>query len=187
MARDWDAHYRAEPDTAPRAAEVLAANSHLLPRGGVALDLACGRGGNAFLLARNGLETHAWDSAPAAIEAVAEGARTVGLQVHGQVRDVVAAPPEPRRFDVIVVSHFLERQLAAALMDALRPEGLLFYQTFTRTHMTERGPRSERFRLEENELLSLFRPLRLRYFREDGDVGDASRGVRDEALLVAQR
>jgi tellurite methyltransferase len=35
-------------------------------------------------------------------------------------------------FDVIVVSRFLDRTLSDAIIDALKPDGLLFYQTFTR-------------------------------------------------------
>lgn len=187
MPRDWDGHYRAHTAEPPDAAPVLASNIHLLPAGGRALDLACGRGGNALALARAGLETFAWDSAPAAIDALATYARSSGVTIHGEVRDVAAAPPEPGRFDVIVVSHFLERTLAPALVDALRPGGLLFYQTFTRARVTDRGPRNEQFRLAENELLSLFSTLRLRFYREEGRTGDCARGFRDEAQLIAQK
>lgn len=187
MPKDWDAHYRANTDAAPQAAEVLRENAHLLPAAGRALDLACGRGGNALLLAGAGLETFAWDNAPAAIEAVMGAAHASHLAIRGEVRDVVESPPEAGQFDVIVITHFLERTLAPPLIDALRPGGLLFYQTFTRARVTARGPRSERLRLEENELLDLFRPLTLRYYREEGGIGDTARGPRDEAQLIAQR
>ena len=57
-----------------------------------------------------------------------------GLPLHAEGRDVVAAPPAPTSFDVIVVSRFLERALAPALIQALRPAGLLLYQQFPETH-----------------------------------------------------
>ncbi len=38
----------------------------------------------------------------------------------------------PESFDVIVVSHLLDRTLAPALVAALRPGGLLYYQTSVR-------------------------------------------------------
>ncbi|HEB99563.1 MAG TPA: SAM-dependent methyltransferase, partial [Thiotrichales bacterium] len=66
MAAKWDARYR-ESATAV-ATEVLVENRHLLPAVGEALDLACGLGGNALLLARHGLRTTAWDLSPVAIE-----------------------------------------------------------------------------------------------------------------------
>ncbi|RMG35380.1 MAG: hypothetical protein D6720_07255, partial [Gammaproteobacteria bacterium] len=63
----WQARYRAaEGDPVP--ARVLRTLDFLLPKTGRALDLACGRGGNALLMAARGLEVTAWDYAPAAIE-----------------------------------------------------------------------------------------------------------------------
>ncbi|MBA1148535.1 methyltransferase domain-containing protein [Ectothiorhodospiraceae bacterium WFHF3C12] len=187
MTRDWEAHYRGAAEDEPQPAQVLAWNAHLLPAAGRSLDLACGRGGNALLLARHGLETLAWDSAAAAIDALRALAAAEGLAIQAEVRDVVRHPPAPDGFDVIVVSRFLERELAPALIAALRPGGLLFYQTFTRQRVSDRGPRTEGFRLDDNELLTLFSPLRVRYYREEGGLGNTRQGFRDEALLVAER
>lgn len=182
----WDQRY-AEARQLPDPARVLSDNLHLLPAAGTALDLGCGLGANALLLAGRGLETRAWDISPVAIERLREFAGNRGLMVHGEVRDVEARPPLPESFDVIVAAHFLERGLAPALMAALRPGGVLFYETWTRTRVDDTGPASEAFRLADNELLELFRPLRLLFYREEGRVGDLSRGFRNKAQLVAQR
>ncbi len=183
LAGKWDARYR-EAGSAV-ASEVLAENRHLLPAAGEALDLACGLGGNALLLARHGLRTTAWDLSPVAIERLASEAE--GLPLRAEVRDVLAMPPAAARFDVIVVSRFLERDLCPALVAALRPGGLLFYQTFTRDKAVAGGPSNPDFLLAENELLRLFGGLCLRVYREEGRLGDVTRGLRNEALLVAQR
>ncbi len=183
LADKWDARYRAAG--AAKAVEVLAENRHLLPAAGEALDLACGLGGNALLLARHGLRTTAWDLSPVAIGRLARAA--ADLPLSAEVRDVLAAPPAAESFDVIVVSRFLERDLCPALMAALRPGGLLFYQTFTRDKAIPGGPSNPAFLLAENELLRLFAGLRLRVYREEGRLGDVTRGLRNEALLVAQR
>lgn len=183
---DWDQRYQQATGTVT-AAVVLTANQHLLPATGTALDLACGLGANSLLLARCGLTTWAWDSSVVAIERLCQTARMLGLPLQAEVRDVVAQPPEAERFDVIVVSRFLERALAPVLMAALRPGGLLFYQTFTRQRVTPGGPRNPAFLLAENELLRLFAPLVVRVYREEGLTGDTHRGWRNEALLVAQR
>jgi len=187
MTSDWEARYRDSETTEPEAAAVLRDNAHLLPGDGTALDVACGLGGNAVFLADQGLETFAWDSAETAIGKLADRAAQRGLLLTAELRDVLAQPPEPERFDVIVVSRFLERGLAPALIDALRPGGVLFYETFTRTRVSDRGPRSERFRLADNELLSLFAPLKPVCYREEGQLGDITRGLRDLAQLVAAR
>ena len=184
--QNWDKHYD-DSDSLPAAAEVLSENRHLLPTSGRSLDLACGLGGNALLLARHGLDVWAWDSSLTAIAQLDQCAQTKGLRLHAEVRDVVACPPEPTRFNIIVVSRFLERALAPALMAALQPGGLLFYQTFTAIKIQDGRPNNPAYLLGDNELLSLFADLRVRVYREENRLGDLRRGWRNMALLVAER
>jgi tellurite methyltransferase len=186
LREKWDSRYR-DADGLPAAARVLADNVHLLPASGRALDLACGLGANALLLAERGLRTWAWDLSPVAVERLQGVARARGLTVEAEVRDVQREPPQPETFDVVVVSHFLDRQLAPALMAALRPGGLLFYQTFTRARVEDTGPASAEFRLGQNELLRLFADLTLVAYREESRIGDLERGFRNEALLIGRR
>ncbi len=185
LRNKWDARYRdAAGPGAP--ARVLAENVHLLPATGDALDLACGLGANALLLAERGLAVSAWDISPVAIERLQAVADERQLPLQTQVRDVARQPPAPESFDVIVVSHFLERALAPTLVAALRPGGLLFYQTFTREGAGNRGPSNPAFRLGPNELLTLFADLRLVLYREEADIGDPAMGLRGEAMLVGR-
>ncbi len=183
----WEQRYRQIGPDLPQAAAVLAENRHLLPVRGRALDLACGLGGNALLLAAAGLETEGWDYAAPAIAALEAEAARAGLPLRGVVRDAVVQPPEPASFDVIVVSRFLERALCPALVQALRPGGLLFYQTFTRLKVQGLGPRNPDFLLDSNELLLLFAGLRVLVYREEHDCGETSAGWRDQAMLIGQR
>ncbi|WP_456404254.1 class I SAM-dependent methyltransferase [Thiolapillus sp.] len=169
------------------AAQVLLRNRHLLPRAGKALDLACGRGANAMLLARSGLETHAWDFSSVAIARLDEEAAKNDLRIETQVRDVVAQPPAANSFDLILVSYFLERSIIPALIQALRPKGLLFYQTFVRAVHLERGPSTDAWRLESNELLRLFGDLQVHYYREDGSISAEPTDVADLAMIVASK
>jgi SAM-dependent methyltransferase len=172
----WNARYLHTTGT-PHPAQVLQEHQHLLPPAGRALDLACGLGGNALLLAAHGLETWAWDIADVAVQRLQHTARQMQLCLRAEVRDVVAYPPAPKSFDVIVVSRFLERRLAPALIAALRPAGLLFYQTFMGDAVGAVGPQNPAYRLAAQELLALFRPLRVLVYREETQ----------EALLVAQQ
>ena len=185
LRRKWDTRYQVAQPGSPAA--VLQENQHLLPPRGRALDLACGLGANALLLARHGLDVSAWDLSPVAVDSVRAAAATQGLTVDAQVRDLSTSPPQPASFDVIVVAHFLDRMLAPAIAAALRHGGVLFYQTFVRESVSDVGPTSPRFRLERNELLALFDGLIVRVYREEGTLGDVGRGLRDEAMLVAQR
>lgn len=103
------------------------------------------------------------------------------------MRDVIARPPEPASVDLLLVSFFLERELAPALVAALKPGGLLFYQTYSRAAVSDEGPASDRFRLADNELLELFAALKVRVYREERLLGDTRQGWRDRAMLVAER
>jgi tellurite methyltransferase len=183
----WDTRYE-DPQKQPSVARVLQENLHLLPGEGRALDLACGLGGNALALAENGLDVSAWDLSQVAIDRLRGFAAERALSnLRAEIRDVEQAPPAPASFDVIVVSYYLERSLAPRLMEALKPGGLLFYQTFTRIAVGSEGPTNPGFRLDDNELLRLFSALRLRVYREENRLGDLARGARDLAMLVAER
>lgn len=181
----WDQRHASTAGTGHTAA-VLTRNRHLLPVRGKVLDLACGRGANALWLAKQGLEVHAWDFSAVAIDRLLEHAGRQQLVIQTQVRDVLRQPPQPGEFDAIVVSHFLERDLAPAIVEVLVPGGRLFYQTFTREGASAQGPGNPAFRLGPNELLELFDRLLVRYYREDGAADDGS-GVAGLAMLVGER
>jgi len=187
-ADKWDRRYRETENVQPRPAFVLSEYAHLLPSRGDALELAAGLGGNALFLARLGFNVTAWDISAQAMQRLAGQAAAEGVALHCEVRDVVAEPPPAERFDVIVVSRFLERTLCPAIAAALRPGGLLFYQTFTREKVeTGTGPSNPDFLLQRNELLHLFPELMVRLYREEGMLGDTAKGLRNEACLVAEK
>jgi hypothetical protein len=107
--------------------------------------------------------------------------------VQAEVRDVLLNPPAANSFDVIVVSHFLERDLAEPLKNALTKGGILIYQTFSREAVDlDSPPRNPAYRLAAGELLSLFSGLKVIAYREEGRLGDTTQGFRNQALLIAQ-
>ena len=186
MTKDWDTIYSAA--TAPGSpAEVLLDNLHLLPTTGCALDVACGLGANALLLAHRGLSVDAWDSSAAAIAKLRSFASQQQVSVSGVVGDVAGLALTHLTWDVLVVSHFLDRTLCEKLPSLLRPGGLLFYQSFTLACANEKGPRNPAYLLGDNELLRLFGQLRIRYFRDEGTAGNRQEGHRGQSFLVAQK
>ncbi|MES9945222.1 MAG: methyltransferase domain-containing protein [Candidatus Thiodiazotropha sp.] len=187
LREKWDKRH-ADADKRPTPAEVLERNLHLLPAQGLALDLACGLGGNALTLARHGLDVVAWDISPVAIQRLNACAAEEGLtNLTGEVRDVEQSSPPRNHFDLIIVSYYLERALIPDLVDALRSGGLLYYQTFIQAAVSATGPQNPAFRLADNELLNLFSSLQLRYYREENRLGNLDQGTRDVAMLVAQK
>jgi tellurite methyltransferase len=182
----WNDRYRAATGE-PQASRVLKENLHLLPGQGRALDLACGLGGNGMLLAQQGLHVDAWDIADVPVSALQDIALKRQLSIQAELRDVETHPPEPETFDVIVVSYFLQRDIVAEMIDAVKAGGLIYYQTFTRQRVSDRGPQRAEFRLADQELLHLFSSMQLVFYREEGLIGDVHKGFRDEAMFIGRK
>lgn len=185
-AQKWDQRYR---DTTDAAAPswVLTHNKHLLPASGNALDLACGASGNGLLLAQQGLTTSVWDISATALKLQQQWALEQGVHLQAQRRDCEKLPPDPASFDVICVAHFLHRPGCASLSQALKPGGVLFYQTFCVNKLASTGPSRDEHLLQPGELLQLFADLQIRFYREDDHCGDLDQGERNRAFLVAQK
>jgi SAM-dependent methyltransferase len=187
VASKWN-HIYSQPDQACYSAvQVLTENDFLLPATGAALDLACGLGANAIFLAELGLAVTAWDISCVAIDKLTAYAVQQGLNINACQEKITADSFTGCSFDVIVVSRFLDRSLSDAIIGALKPDGLLFYQTFTREKVSPKPPNNPDYLLTENELLALFSPLKVILYRENALIGEQRRGLRNEAQFVGQK
>ena len=190
-AYKWNKIYASKDSTNRKhhfnAANVLLDHSDLLPKTGVALDLACGLADNAIYLEKCGLKVHAWDISTTAIDKVNAYSIKNNISIVTEVRDIEKKPPVKNSFDVICVSYYLERSLVCDIIAALKPNGLLFYQTFINEKVSCVGPSNPQYRLQPNELLKLFSSLHILAYMEYGRVGDIEKGLRDVATLVAQK
>lgn len=186
----WNKRYQsseANPEAPPQPCSLLASQSNLLPNSGIALDLACGLGGNAIFLANKGWNVEAVDISEVALGKLSDIAENLHLSINTQLADIEKHDIPNNHFDCIVVSYFLERELCDALQAALKPGGLLFYQTFSKDKVSNSGPSSDRFLLNNNELLSLFPELIVRYYQDFGHCGAQDIGDHNTAQLVAQK
>ena len=155
--KKWDHRYRqknTQPQQPPEACPLLSNHRHLLPTEGEALDLACGRGGNALLMAEVGLHVTACDISAEACKQAAQHGKPFGKKLRCLNDEAAAALGTAQRYDVIVISRFLDRSLIPLTIRALRPEGLLFHQTFGIDAVD--GPTNPAYRLDHNELLALY-------------------------------
>jgi SAM-dependent methyltransferase len=102
-------------------------------RVGRALDVACGRGRNALWLARAGFRDHRDRPRRRGRGGARRRARGRGLPLAATAWTSKPARVRWRAaYDVVVVVHYLHRPLFPALLAALRPGGVLVYETFTR-------------------------------------------------------
>lgn len=156
-----------QPNESPSA--WLVDNADLLPRGGRALDLACGRGRNALWLATAGFDVTAIDRNPEAIAQLQGVAAQSGIRIVTDVVDLETDPPPSlgsQAYDVVLAFNYLHRPLMPAIREAVKIGGRLFYETFTRRQAERGRPTNPAFLLEDGELARLVEPFTIRRLRE---------------------
>jgi 2-polyprenyl-3-methyl-5-hydroxy-6-metoxy-1,4-benzoquinol methylase len=116
---------RAEPST------FLVENAGLLPKSGRALDVAMGSGRNAVYLASLGFEVLGVDVSEVACGLAMEAAAEAGVRIEAVCADLGSWEVPGAAFDVVVNFNYLQRDLCPRLAAALRPGGVLVFQTFT--------------------------------------------------------
>lgn len=185
--KKWNEAYQNADITSAKPAQVLSENDFLLSNKGDALDLACGRAGNAIFLANKGFRVDAIDNSSVVLEHLTHFSKEQNLQISCELRDIENKGLSDKKYDVIVVSYFLNRDLFPQIINALKPNGLLFYQTWSQLKCDDSGPSNSAFRLAAGELLELSKPLRPILYRENGLQGDTTKGLRNEAMLITQK
>lgn len=167
---------RLSPEGAPLPARFLQESLPRLP-GGIALDIACGSGRNTHFLAAHGYHVDAVDKDGHALANLIETARTLHLpqvsvrQVDMETEDHLPDFPE-EHYDLVLVFFYLYRPLFPALVRALKPGGILLYETFLlENHLTRGHPRRREFCLAQNELLRLTPGMRVHHY-DEGEHAD---------------
>jgi len=168
---------RADPNVELKPSRFLVDYWRALPVG-KALDVAAGRGRHALYLAARGFSIEAIDRDMQALNELSAAAQGRQLpNVHVRSIDLEDSSHEPlpqEAYDAILVFFYLYRPLFPSLLGALRPGGVLMYETFLiDNHLHYQHPRRREFCLAHNELLRLASGLRVLHYdegpREDSD------------------
>lgn len=161
---------------------------------GLILDVAAGRGRNTLYLLSQGSQVEAIDRDAEALAELTASAKVRHLSgLTTRVLDLEADPDRPpslgqAAYDAVIVSYYLHRPLFPSLIDALKPNGILLYETFTiDNYFRHRHPRRWEFCLAPNELLRLTSPLRVLHYDEGEHDGGHGSGASYTARLVAQK
>jgi SAM-dependent methyltransferase len=185
--RAWSERHLADPHAREPSPFVVAALARLGPprAGARALDLACGRGRHALLLARRGYLVDAVDWALPALATLARAARAEALAVSGVAADLATWPLPRTRYDLVLVVRFLARTRLEEMRDAVAPGGALLIETFLAGQERWGRPRSPEHLLRPGELARLCRGLDVLAAHE----GPTERGGRPAMLagILARR
>ena len=126
----------------------------LVAPGADVLDLACGTGRHARFLAARGCAVVAVDRDA---DAIATPAAVTGVFTRVADLEGGAWPFAPASFDAVVVANYLHRPLFGPILEALRPGGVLVYETFMLGNARFGRPSNPDFLLRPSELLEVVR------------------------------
>ncbi len=141
----WDRKYQNNP--APDQPVKLITDFAKLATGTKALDVACGMGRHSKYLASIGFDVDALDISSVAIETLQDIPN-----IHPQEVDFDTYILPKNRYDLIVCTFFLKRELFPQITKALKEEGIFIYETFLYHPENENIPSNQTFLLEEGEL-----------------------------------
>jgi len=169
----------------PDPAQLLVEFLPVLPKG-KALDVAMGKGRNALFLASHGLEVAGLEKDEESIGLCRAEAKSRGLHLEirrTDLEDLASYQIEKVTYDVVICFYYLQRNLIPLMKEALKPGGIMIYETFLiDQHLTAGHPRRREFCFEHNELLKYFMDYRVLFYREGQDTNGTYR-----ASLVAQK
>jgi tellurite methyltransferase len=194
---EWDARHREAAQSSPaEPASIVSEWLPLLPSG-PALDIACGTGRHTLLLASQDMPVTAIDWSGTALDILENRAHKAKIRVSRKdSADLTDSPTRgirliqanleeirlpPASFSLILCLQYLQRFLFTQMVSALRPGGVLLFETFTRAQLSYvGGPRNPAYLLEPGELRTAFPELHILFYREL----NAEQGI---ASLVAQK
>jgi SAM-dependent methyltransferase len=134
---------------------------------GCALDLAMGRGRHACLLARAGFRTFGVDLKLDAVREAMARARAEALLVRGWCSDLTQTTLPDQKFDLVVVTRYLQRDLFPAIRSTVKVGGSVLYETFTvAQRRLGSGPTSADHLLEPGELRQRFPGFEILFYEE---------------------
>ncbi|WP_299548870.1 methyltransferase domain-containing protein [uncultured Helicobacter sp.] len=160
-ALKWDARYK-ENSIPTKPLELL---EHHIAKAqvGKALDIACGMGRNSKFMRDCGFCVDSVDISNYAINAL-QG--EIGINAKCVDLDTFKIPA--CHYDLICNSYFLERRLFPFIIEGLKKDGILVFETFVFSHIESQNAfvSDSSHLLRKNELLRAFLDLEILFYEE---------------------
>lgn len=174
----WNQRYRSKHY--PDSPSGIVRQYYHLARKGRALDIAAGNCRNAIFLSEKGFEVDALDISDVGLALYCTG----NPKINRICADLENFNLPGKRYDLIVNIRYLNRPLFPQIIESLRPDGVLIFETFLKTAppVAETGISPEHL-LEESELLSSFSSLKIKFYQET--LAAAGGEPRPKASLIA--
>jgi len=159
----------------------LVSKFYKLAKKGTALDVAAGNGRNSSFLAAKGFEVDAIDISDVALSL----AKEKNEKIHLFNEDLDFFRLEKNSYDLIVNINFLQRRLFPQYKNALKPGGVLIFETFLedKSRIEDDAIVKDHY-LQINELLHAFISLQIIFYQERQIMAPIGE-LRDISSLVA--
>lgn len=144
----------------------------MLPKQPSVLDLAAGEGRNALFLSSRGCIVDAVDISLEGLQRAKIRAEAQNLSLRPINADLDHFPMPESQYDLILNFFFLKRHLFPSIIKALKPGGLLMFETYTVHHQTLNKGRKMNpfFLLEPEELKHAFPMLEVLIYQEQDET-----------------
>ncbi len=149
---------------------------------GRVLEVAAGSGRNSLFLGRRGLRVDAIDVSFTALERLHQQAAAEHLGIQCLQADLTCYPLPPRVYDAVVNIRYLQRSLFEPIRQALRPNGIVVFETFLIDQRALGHPKNPEFLLAHGELRAAFAGFEILHYSEglektEGDPAHLARLV----------
>ena len=161
----WDRRYAEDSQRKHNPVSLL---QDWLPRlrVGKALDVACGLGRNALLLAGAGFRVDAIDISPVGLERARREAERLGLEINWIEHDLDRPYEFDTDYDLIVVLWFVRLDLLRELCACLAPGGYLLSEQHLVSEGDVAGPENPLFRVAPGALRDAVSGLEILLYEE---------------------
>jgi 2-polyprenyl-3-methyl-5-hydroxy-6-metoxy-1,4-benzoquinol methylase len=149
---------------------------------GYALDIACGQGRNTHFLADNGFEVDAVDLSDYALSQIKDDPKIHKIEVDLDLYNL-----EKNKYDLIVNINYLNRRFYHQIQEALKPDGVVIFETFIIAHGDFNNPQNPEYLLRSNELLHAFIGMEIIYYEERFDINLRGEKTKVASLVARKR
>lgn len=164
----WDQRYsRPNFIFGKTPAQFLAENYQYIPYGASVLDMGMGEGRNAVFLAQKGYKVTGIDISSVAVKKANLLAQEFGVKIKGVVASLEQYKIQANSYDAIICFYYVDQSLVERMKAWLKPGGIIIYEAFTlREKLAKKSTDPVDTFLKDQELLSMFRPLRVLKYEE---------------------